>query len=95
MKIEKIFEKYGILILICWIVLISMIGFTFGCTPKDTTKTVEKHTVIEVKRDYHNNPVHPIEPVFKITLKDSSSFRTAGHYNIGDTVTYIIYTLKK
>jgi hypothetical protein len=95
MKIEKIIEKYGWPILgftlMFWITVVSF----FNCTTKDTTKIVEKHIVVDIKRDYHNNSIHPIEPLFKITLEDSLSVKTTNYYNVGDTVTYVIYTLKK
>lgn len=96
MKIEKIFNKYGIVILILWLVLISLVGFTLGCKPKSSFKrTEEKHAIVTVNRDLSRNAVYPIDPLFKVTLDDSSVFSTTRKYSVGDSVTYIIYTLQK
>ena len=82
-------------------IIATLIGITFiscSCCPTSFNfyeKTVEHHVIIDIERDHHQNSVYPIDPVYSITLEDSSKLRTSYQYHIGDTVTYIIYELKK
>lgn len=62
-----------------------------GCTPLESKKQFEKHVVVKVERDNHSNSVHPIDPMYKITLEDSSKFSSTKPWKVGDTVLYVIF----
>lgn len=95
MNIQKLVEKHVWKILILWIVIISSLAFVFGCTPASTVKVTEKHVVVDITRDYHDNSIHPIEPLYKVTLDDSTTIRSTKKYHVGDTITYVMYSFKK
>jgi len=94
---KRFIDKYSWTLVAAWFIAILIIALLTSCQPagrNNYEKSIEHHVIIDIERDYHQNSVYPIDPVYSITLEDSSKIRSSYQYQIGDTVTYIIYTRK-
>ena len=94
---KKFFNNYSWTLIVAWIIAI-LVFLLVSCYTeefKNYEQTVEKRIIVSIERDYHNNSVYPIDPVYLILFSDSTTFRTTRKYNVGDTVKYVIHTYKK
>lgn len=92
---KKLFTKYGWLILVIWLAVITAIGILLGGCKGPSSKKMEFRTVVHIERDYRSNSVYPFEPIYRITLNDSVKYTSKTYLQPGDTVTYVYYFYEK
>ena len=91
---KKFFNNYSWTLIVAWIIAI-LVFLLVSCYTeefKNYEQTVENRIIVSIERDYHNNSVYPIDPVYLILFSDSTTFRTTRKYNVGDTVKFVIHT---
>lgn len=95
---KKFFSKYSWTLVAAWFVAMLVVSLLLSCRPesfKNYEQTIENRIIVSIERDYHDNSVYPIDPVYLILFSDSTTFRTTRKYNVGDTVKFVIHTYKK